>query len=244
MSTSDLDRWNAKYAQTAVPAGVAADEWLKDQIAGLSPGRALDLACGLGHNAIWLAQQGWQVDAVDISPVGLARAADLARAAGVTVQWIAADLDEFEPQPAAYDLVTVFRFLDRARLPSLIEQALRPGGFMIYETFTISHIARPESRMKNPAFALSPNELPTLFPGCETQSYSECSLPDRDFARLVARKRMYDGQVQSARAGESSPRSSENATNQPHDSPSGKPQSDNPRCERHDNDRRGLSRRD
>ena len=87
-----------------------------------------------------------------------------------------------------YDLVVVFRFLDRLRVPLIVEQALRPGGRLIYETFTTAHLARPESHMKNPAFALEPGEMPRLFPHFEVISYAECSLPDRDVARLVAVK--------------------------------------------------------
>lgn len=188
MSSADLDRWNAKYVAVEVPPHVAPDEWLLEQVAGVNPGRALELACGLGHNAIWLAQHGWRVDAVDVSPVGLERARSLARTARAHVNWIAADLDEFVPDADAYDLVVVFRFLDRARLPGLIERALRPGGLLLYETFTTAHIVRPDSHMKNPAFALAAGELATLFPHCDPQSYAECSLADRDVARLVATK--------------------------------------------------------
>jgi tellurite methyltransferase len=189
MSTSDLERWNSKYALSAIPARVVADDWLKEQIAGASSGRALELACGLGHNAIWLAQQGWLVDAVDVSPIGLARASELGRAADVNVNWIAADLDDFDPEAGAYDLVVVFRFLDRARLPGIIESALRPGGRLVYETFTTAHLQRPESHMKNPAFALTPGELPRMFPDCKTLSYSECALSNRDVARFMAQKK-------------------------------------------------------
>lgn len=188
MSTSDRDRWDAKYAAKPAPEGVGPDDWLIEQASGLPPGRALELACGVGHNAIWLAQQGWQVDAVDISPVGLARAEELARHCGVRVNWIPADLDEFCPPMATYDLVIVFRFLERNRLPHMIPPALRPKGRLMYETFTAAHVIRPESRMKDPAFALVPGELPRLFSQLEVVSYAECSLADRDVARLVARK--------------------------------------------------------
>ncbi|MBI3864574.1 MAG: class I SAM-dependent methyltransferase [Planctomycetia bacterium] len=188
MSSSDLERWNAKYAQARSASLPAADNWLIDQVSPLRPGRALEFACGFGQNAIWLARQGWQVDAVDISPVGLSHAGHLARAAEVEVNWIAADLDEFTGDAEVYDLVVVFRFLDRARLPAQIERALKAGGRLVYETFTVRHLARPESHMKNPAFALQPGELPTLFPGCDPLSYAECSLPDRDVARLVAER--------------------------------------------------------
>ena len=188
MSLSDRERWDAKYAAKPVPEQLSPDAWLIEQVANLPLGRALELACGLGHNAIRLAQRGWEVDAVDVSPVGLRLASELAEKHGARVRWIAADLDEFTPAGGAYDLVFVFRFLDRARLPGIIEQALRPDGRLVYETFTLAQIRRPESYMTNPAFALAPGELSRLFPKLQTLSYGECSLPDRDVARLVAQR--------------------------------------------------------
>lgn len=186
MSTTDRQRWDEKYQAKAVPDKIAPDSWLIEKVSGLQPGRALEFACGLGHNAIWLAQQGWQVDAVDISAVGLAHAEKLSQASGAQVNWIAADLDEFTPAAESFDLAVVFRFLDRSRLPEILRHALRPQGRLIYESFTVAHINRPDSHMKNPAFALQPGELPRLFPQFEVVSYSECALVDRDIARLVA----------------------------------------------------------
>jgi tellurite methyltransferase len=186
MSTSDRDRWDAKYTGKPVPDRLSPDDWLIEQVADLKPGRALELACGLGHNAIWMAAHRWQVDAVDISPVGLALAEALANEHHVRVTWIAVDLDQYVPDLTAYDLVFVFRFLDRQRLPDIIQGALKPGGRLVYETFTTAHLARPESHMKNPAFALERGELPRLFPRLEVVSHTECSLADRDVARLVA----------------------------------------------------------
>ena len=188
MSATDRQRWDEKYGAKPVPDKIAPDAWLVEQVSGLEPGRALELACGLGHNSIWLAKQGWHVDAVDISAVGLAHAQKLAQACGARVNWIAVDLDEFPSVAEAYDLVLVFRFLDRVRLPPLVRHALRPQGRLIYETFTAAHINRPDSHMKNPAFALEPGELPRLFPQFDVASYAECELADRDVARLVALK--------------------------------------------------------
>jgi SAM-dependent methyltransferase len=186
MSLEDRLRWDAKYAAKAVLDRLAPDDWLIEEASALRPGRALELACGLGQNAIWLAQQGWRVDAVDVSRIGLERAGRLADSHGARVQWIAADLDSFTPEPKAYDLVLVFRFLERNVLPRQIESALRPGGRLLYETFTTAHLSRPESRMRNPAFALAPGELPRLFPSLRVISYTECDLPDRSVARLAA----------------------------------------------------------
>src|SRR5258708_33029292 len=119
MSASDRKRWDEKYQAKPVPDSLVPDAWLIEQTSNLQPGRALELACGLGHNAIWLAQQGWTVDAVDVSPVGLANAEKLAHNVAAHVNWIAADLDEFIPQLQTYDLVLVFRFLDRGRMPGI-----------------------------------------------------------------------------------------------------------------------------
>ena len=188
MATSDRDRWDAKYAGKPVPAPTPPDDWLRQHAAPLAAGTALDLACGLGHNAIWLAQQGWRVDAVDISPVGLSLAATLAERVGCpAVSWIAADLDTFVPSEAAYDLITVFRFLDRQRLPQVIEAALRPGEMLIYETFSRRQMSRSDNHLKSEQFTLGPNELPTLFPHLTVVAAEEIDLPDRCVARLVAR---------------------------------------------------------
>lgn len=188
MSVDDRLRWDAKYAAKQIPQQLAPDAWLQEVTASLKPGRALELACGLGHNAIWLAQQGWQVDAVDVSPVGLQLAANFAHTCGADVNWIATDLDDFTPPAKTYDLICVFRFLDRRRLPLLIETALLPGGLLLYETFNKTHLARSDSQLKNPAFALDPGELPRLFPLLTAVSYTECELPDRNVARLIARR--------------------------------------------------------
>lgn len=189
MSESDRQRWDAKYSGKPVPVLNPPDDWLRQHAASLAVGDALDLACGLGHNAIWLAQQGWHVDAVDISQAGLDLAKQLTEQVQCrSISWIAADLDSYELTPASCDLVVVFRFLDRTRLPAFIEAALRPGGTLIYETFTRGQLARPESHLKNSQFTLRPNELPGLFPRLKVLAYEEVELPDRSVARLVARK--------------------------------------------------------
>jgi len=189
MSVEDQEKWDGKYADKQAPSTLNADEWLKSCVHGIPVGRVLDCACGLGHNAIWLAQQGWTVDAVDVSTVGLSLATEFAKSCGATVNWIASDLDTFEVSSRAYDLVTVTRFLDRERLPVLIDTALKPGGLLIYETFSFRQLERTGSHIKNPAFVFQPNELPALFPNFELIEHAEIDLEDRSVARLYARKK-------------------------------------------------------
>lgn len=188
MSDADRKKWDAKYLAAKQPQTTAANAWLGDQALALKPGRALDLACGLGANAILLAERGWQVDAVDVSPVGLGQAAQRAKSIGVTVNWIPADLDDYAPVLGAYDLVIVFRFLERTLLPKIIEAALRPGGVLLYETFREDQAGRAGGHCRNPRFLLKNGELLELFPHFSVLEYAEIEAPDGSYARLAAQK--------------------------------------------------------
>ena len=89
-----MDRagWDARYRTTDLVWTANSNQFLVAEVAELAPGTALDLGAGEGRNAVWLAQRGWQVTAVDFSAVGLAKAAQLADAAGVTLTAICADV--------------------------------------------------------------------------------------------------------------------------------------------------------
>jgi 2-polyprenyl-3-methyl-5-hydroxy-6-metoxy-1,4-benzoquinol methylase len=182
MSAADRAKWDARYAAATVATEPVIDPWFAAQVEPLPPRRALDVACGLGHDAVWLAERGWQVTAVDVSPIGLARAAELARRRGVTVDWQTADLDEFVPPAAEFGLITVCRFLDRDRLPSRLTSTLTPGGRLIYRTFCASPTG---STTHSPAFVLQPGELPRLFPHLATVSYDETFSGAEYYARFV-----------------------------------------------------------
>ncbi|MDA0833018.1 MAG: class I SAM-dependent methyltransferase [Planctomycetota bacterium] len=193
MSLNDRERWDQKYSDRMVPDLVMADEWLMDHAAKSNRGRAIDLACGLGHNAIWLAQQGWQVDAVDISPVGLSIAKKFAMIQSTDVNFICADLEGLflvyhQQMETSYDLVSVFRFLDREHLPEIIPRLLKPGGLLIYETFSRKQLDRDDSHIKDARFTLSPGELPRLYSSLSVVAHEEVDLSDRCVDRLLARR--------------------------------------------------------
>lgn len=136
----------------------------------LRPGRALDVACGSGRDAVFLANRGWSVTAVDVLPDALALGRDLERRyrAGDArpVEWRTVDI-EGAPPPAefrgAFDLVCVFRYLHRPLMPELASW-LTPGGSLVYETFTTVHRAR-HGKPGNDAHVLLPGELPHLLAG-------------------------------------------------------------------------------
>jgi SAM-dependent methyltransferase len=103
----DQHAWDDRYRAKDLVWGSGPNAFLVEAVGGLSPGKALDLACGQGRNAVWLATKGWEVTAVDWSEVGLAGARSLAAEAGVEVDWQLADLLTWSCEPAAYDLVIV-----------------------------------------------------------------------------------------------------------------------------------------
>jgi SAM-dependent methyltransferase len=99
--------WNERYAGKELVWTAEPNRRFAAEVEGLAAGRALDLACGEGRNAVWLAERGWHVTGVDFSDVALAKAAELAAGRGVEVDWVVADLLDYEPEPRAFDLVAV-----------------------------------------------------------------------------------------------------------------------------------------
>ena len=107
IETVEREDWNRKHGEGGRLFGSEPNRFLVAEVDGLAPGRALDLACGSGRNAVWLAAQGWTVTGADFSDVGLVNAAELAAERGVDVEWLDADLPMWEPPAGAFDLVVV-----------------------------------------------------------------------------------------------------------------------------------------
>ncbi len=127
--------WNARYAQKELLWTAQPNRLFAAEVEGIEPGRALDVACGEGRNAVWLAELGWQVTGIDFSDVALGKAAELARARGVEVEWVAADVLVHEPAPGAFDLVAVLYLQlphdELARVLRRSARAVAPGGALI-----------------------------------------------------------------------------------------------------------------
>jgi 2-polyprenyl-3-methyl-5-hydroxy-6-metoxy-1,4-benzoquinol methylase len=129
------DDWDERYRAKDFPWGAEPTGFLVEAVAQLAPGRALDLACGQGRNAVWLAGEGWEVAAVDWSEVGLAQGRALAAEAGVTVEWRAADLRSWVPPQGAFDLVMVVYLQipvrERRAVWRNAAAAVAPGGRLV-----------------------------------------------------------------------------------------------------------------
>jgi SAM-dependent methyltransferase len=129
------ERWNRRWAGERAHASSAPSEFLVAETEALPPGRALDVACGAGRNAVWLAGRGWRVTAVDFSDVALRAARELAASAGVAVEWIEADAVTWVPPRRAYDLVTVMYLqlpaAERRIALGYAADAVAPGGTLL-----------------------------------------------------------------------------------------------------------------
>ncbi|MEW8338429.1 MAG: methyltransferase domain-containing protein [Candidatus Thiodiazotropha taylori] len=184
-------KWDQRYAdaeKVARPAEVLLSN------AHLLPeqGSALDLACGLGGNALFLAQRGFTVEAWDLSSVAIQR---LAQSAGQlklnNLHARVRDVESQPPQTEQFDVIVVSYFLERSLIPTLI-QALKPGGLVFYQTFTRQAVS--SQGPQNPAFRLADQELLQLFSQLQVRVYREegrlgdLSLGSRDVAMLVAQK--------------------------------------------------------
>lgn len=140
---SRREAWNERYRSKELVWGAGPNRFVREELEGVTPcGRALDLACGEGRNALWLAERGWRVTAVDFSAAGIARARSLASERGVQVDWVLADVTEWRPEAGAYALVLVAYLQipppDRRRVWARIFEALAPGG----TAFLVGHARR------------------------------------------------------------------------------------------------------
>lgn len=133
----DATEWDARYESQDLVWGAEPNRWLVAEATALPAGRALDVACGEGRNALWLASRGWQVTGVDFSGVALTRAGQLAEQAGLTsrLQWVRVDVGETNRWEAAFDLVVIaYLHLPRAQRRRVLRAtagALAPAGTLL-----------------------------------------------------------------------------------------------------------------
>ncbi|MBK8022749.1 MAG: class I SAM-dependent methyltransferase [Chloroflexi bacterium] len=166
MSNADRNRWETIYKERAANAYPSPEPLLLHYTPpvlnrDVEPPAALDLACGVGQNGLWLAEQGYVVDLVDISRNALLAAKEEAGRRGLrTVNFLQLDLEESPLERERYDLVCVFRFLQRD-LMTAIRSAIKPGGRIIYHTYNVRRLDRQPDANRD--YLLSVGELTGYF---------------------------------------------------------------------------------
>ena len=183
---TDREKWDRRYQAESEDFG-SPDEFLLEHGLLLTSGRALDLACGLGANAIFLAQCGYAVDALDISFVALSKLVAESRRRGLDIGCVVADLDDFPVPQARYDLIVVFYFFSMHLLRP-IKDSLKQNGLLVYATFNERHTSlRPEF---NPAYLVKPDALAGYFSDFDVLTHETDAGEARNVSRLVARKKV------------------------------------------------------
>lgn len=158
----DADAWDERYRGTDLLWGVEPNRFLREEVETLSPGRALDLACGEGRNAVWLATRGWDVTGVDFSTVALEKAAELAGRHDVDCAWERADLEDWATDEA-FDLVVVCYVQvpdpPRSAILAVAAGAVAAGGTLVVighdETNPTEGIGGPQ----DPSVLYGPDDL-------------------------------------------------------------------------------------
>jgi SAM-dependent methyltransferase len=163
--------WDARYAGVENLWAAKPNRFLVAEVADLEPGRALDLACGEGQNAIWLATLGWQVTGVDYSEVAIAKARGRAERDGVDAEFVCADLVTYEPGSSVFDLVVVLYLhipsrerhvvLDRATA------ALAPGGTFLLVGHDTLNMTEGVGGPSDPDIHFTPDEIAAELPDLE-----------------------------------------------------------------------------
>ncbi|MBE0598187.1 MAG: methyltransferase domain-containing protein, partial [Desulfuromonadales bacterium] len=158
-------RWREKKEQSFDP-----DPWLLQLLPLLPPGEALDIASGRGRNALWLAERGWPVVAVDASAEALAQLEVEAGRRRLPVRTCRIDLEAEPRLPGSFELVLQFFYLQRSLLPALLA-SVRPGGVAVLRTF--SSAGPFPGGPGNSAFVLRPGELLEIFAGWDIVRHEE-----------------------------------------------------------------------
>jgi tellurite methyltransferase len=189
---ADRKRWDKRFGTKEFALGKEPNPFLKKHIYLLPKGKALDMATGEGRNAVFLAQHGFEVDAVDISEKGLKKARKLAREKGVKVNAFLVDLDHYRIEKERYDLIVNFYFLKRRLIPR-IKKGLKKGGRVIFETYLLEHRKLGTGGPKQPKYFLKPNELLRFFKDFRILFYREGIFREggkrKAVASLIAEKR-------------------------------------------------------
>jgi SAM-dependent methyltransferase len=166
----DSAQWDERYATSEYQWKMAPNQFVAAQLADLTAGRALDLAAGEGRNSVWLAERGWRVTAVDFSRVGLEKGRKLAASRDVTgIDWVVADLRDYRPAAAAFDLVLIaYLHCDaslRAEVLGRAAAALAPGGTLFVVGHDLANLGEGTGGPQDPAVLYTAQALRAELPG-------------------------------------------------------------------------------
>lgn len=177
--------WDRRYSEPKLLWSATPNRFLVQETSDLEPGRALDLACGEGRNALWLAELGWRVTGVDFSSVAIAKARRRAEEEHADVSFVCADLLEYEPDGGAYDLVVLLYLqlpsAERRRVLARAVEALAPGGTFLLVGHDLANVTEGVGGPSDPDVLYTPERIVSELEGLEIEK-AERVLRDVDDA--------------------------------------------------------------
>jgi SAM-dependent methyltransferase len=169
----DARDWDRRWTDKLLHAHGEPSSVVLDALDDLAPGRALDLGCGNGRHAMWLAERGWHVTAVDFSTEALRQARERAAAFGVDVDWVEADLAAYEPEQEAFDLVLVAYLHvpaeERAAIHARAAAAVARGGTLLLVGHDVTNVGTGAPGPTDPSLLYAPGDIARELPGLEIQ---------------------------------------------------------------------------
>jgi SAM-dependent methyltransferase len=194
--------WDRRYAAVENLWAARPNRFLVAEVSELPPGRALDLACGEGQNAIWLAGIGWDATGVDYSEVAIARARARAERDGVEARFVCGDLVSYVPDRGAFDLVLLLylhiRPEERRTVLARAADALAPDGTFLLIGHDLTNMTDGVGGPSDPSIHVTPDEIAAELPGLEIEKAErvlrDVAGEERDAidALVRARKRALD----------------------------------------------------
>jgi tellurite methyltransferase len=183
-ASNDQTRWDKYYNMEEFLYGTEPIPFLKDNISLLPKNKALDLAMGEGRNGVYLATQGFDVLGLDISPIGLNKAQQLAKHFNTTIQTRVVDLENYQLEKNSYDVIICTYYLQRD-LFNQIKASLKPGGMVLIETFNSDYLKYSRFPKK---YLLKHNELLEIFKDFKVIRYQMYDDGKEAFSSIIAQK--------------------------------------------------------
>jgi SAM-dependent methyltransferase len=178
--------WDRRYSEPNLLWSATPNRFFVEEATGLPSGSALDLACGEGRNALWLAELGWRVTAVDYSSVAIAKARDRAALAGAEIDFVCADLLEYEPERHAFELVLVLYLqlpaAQRRDVLARAEAAVAPGGTFLLIGHDVVNMTDGVGGPSDPDVLYTPEQIVSELPALEVEKAERVlrDVPDAD----------------------------------------------------------------
>ena len=171
------NQWDERYASLEYIYGTEPNNFLKEQLSILKPGKILFPAEGEGRNAVYAASLGWETDAFDLSTEGQKKAIQLAGQKGVAINFYIQSLADWNPEPDQYDCIAlIFLHLPeglRQQVHKAAIKALKPGGVIILEAFTINQLPRTSGGPKSAEMLFTRQQINSDFDGLTFLRLSE-----------------------------------------------------------------------